>query len=493
MNNDNIGNARPLMAMPDMVDNVDVLGEIPVGLFHPGARARIEAAQPLGGLDGNLNENDIARLPDIYHGPKAMNYWVPSNDSSPSSYGWVDGGKDIATNLLRMSGFSAKAQEGEALSAAQLAITHIVQNRHVIYAGALAGYKKGLVETKCGKMLVTTEAKLMEAVEGEWGMLEGFLLDLFGMHVDRFYGWMKIGYERMLHSNNAPCQPFIVTGRPGGGKSLLLDFICDVYGGRQADPYKYAMGETQFNIELFQAECLIIDDKAARGDHTARRALGQFLKQCAALRTHYAHAKGVTGANLSPIWRVMMACNNNDDSVGVLPHLDESMIDKLLVLDAGKGHDFAQDDIPVTEYISTLRSQLPAFLYFLCNVYDVLPEMSDTRHGVKGFIAPEVDEKISDLDPETTLWEVMQDVQRNTFKGEAIALSPAEWSKLLESEFEWGPVVKKILVSHTSLGIYLSRLASKYPTKLYKHRTSAKRLFVLHNASREPHEGTGIG
>ena len=99
-----------------------------------------------------------------------------------------------------------------------------------------------------------------------------------------------------------------------------------------ASPYQYMTGMTPFNGEMFKAEHLVIEDNAASTDIRARRSFGSLLKTITVNDHQPCYAKGKQAVSLTPFCRLSISVNDEPENLMVLPPIDESIEDKLILL-----------------------------------------------------------------------------------------------------------------------------------------------------------------
>ena len=105
-------------------------------------------------------------------------------------------------------------------------------------------------------------------------------------------------------------------------------------GGRAAKPTEYMSGRTPFNADLFAAEHLMIEDEYGSTDLRTRREFGARIKDITVNDVQSCHAKNRWQAiSLRPFWRLSISLNDEPENLMVLPPVDESLSDKLMLLD----------------------------------------------------------------------------------------------------------------------------------------------------------------
>jgi hypothetical protein len=111
----------------------------------------------------------------------------------------------------------------------------------------------------------------------------------------------------------------------------------------------------------------------------------------------------------TPFWRVTITVNDKPENLMVLPPLDDSLEDKLLLLRAFK----RQMPMPTVTnderraFSNRLQSELPAFVHFL-TTWEIPPALVSSRFGVAHFHHPELVEAINSLAPEQKLLNLLE-------------------------------------------------------------------------------------
>jgi hypothetical protein len=253
----------------------------------------------------------------------------------------------------------------------------------------------------------------------------------------------------------------------GCGKSLLQNLITLILGGRSARPYQFMSGLTPFNSDLFEAEHLMIEDEQASTDIRARRNFGAQLKNITVVDWQRCHAKNRVAISLAPFWRLSVTVNDEPENLMVLPPIDDSIEDKLIILRASK---FVMPMPTVTleqrkVFWQTLVEELPAFLYDL-KQWQIPKSLSSERFGITHFHHPEILQAIDNLAPEFRLLrliddELFQSDAAVTWEGSAEALE----RYLCADNSSCRNEARKLFTYTTACGAYLGRLAKRQPER----------------------------
>ena len=409
----------------------------------------------------------MPETPEAYFDSFRGHYWIEDARTR-----WMPMNETGLKRLLKSKGFSAKAAEGEAVSALDLAIIEIQHNRNVDYAASLAGYAKGVYEILGSRVLVVDSPKLIEPQAGTWRTLQvvfdGLLADEHFDQTVYLFGWLKLALESLRAGERRPGQAFAVAGPKDCGKSLLQKLITELLGGRMASPYQYMTGATPFNGEMFRAEHLVIEDNAASTDIRARRSFGALLKTITVNDHQPCFAKGKQAVSLTPFWRLSISVNDEPENLMVLPPIDDSIEDKLILL---KAH---STPLPMPtgtmeerrRFWDTLVSELPAFVHFL-GEWEIPRELQSQRFGVTHFHHPDLLRTLDDLAPESQLLEI---IDAELFGGPL----PEAWEgkseelekRLIGSDSGNAYAARRLLGFRAACGTYLGRLAKKHPARV---------------------------
>jgi hypothetical protein len=263
---------------------------------------------------------------------------------------------------------------------------------------------------------------------------------MFGRdQLEYLLGWLQIAFIALVTMSFIPGQIPVFAGPANCGKTLIqTKIITPLLGGRDAKPYQYMTGLTQFNSDLFKGEHLIISDENPATRIEERRAFGAAIKNLIVEPKQRLHAKGKDAIMLEPFWRVSISINDEPENLMILPPLDDSVADKLMLF-----HVKRPDCLPDGEngsrekFGKAIQDELPAFAHYLMNEHEILPSMRGGRFGIKEYMNPYLESIIGDLSPEAALLSL---VQQEVFSG---AAPGDEWTWRTVEEAERSRVVRK--------------------------------------------------
>ncbi len=431
-----------------------------------------------------IPETELKELPidsDFYYDRFRKEYVMENSRNV-----WLSLNEAQFKKNLQQKGFSVKVAKGETLSPADEKILEIRDKHHVDYVGALAGHDAGLYTLPDQqRILVTKSPVLPEPVEGDWYMLEKIIDHMLydDVHDQNayFYGWLKTAYESLRARKLRPGQALVFAGPRDCGKSLFIDIITHILGGRSAKPYAFMTEKSSFNSDWFGAESLVIDDESASTDIRARRSFGAQLKQICAANAQRCHPKFRDAFMLYPFWRLSIAINDEPENLMVLPPIDDSIEDKIIILKT----DHVDMPMPTARpddrkrFWHALEQQIPAFLYYLTKQHVIKPEHESQRYGVTHFQHPDILFEIDMVSPENRLHGIIQNALAATSTSTQWIGSAEELESELGKNPNYGYEAKKLFTWANACGTYLGRLARKHPDTYTSKRTAHHRVWTI--------------
>ena len=385
---------------------------------------------------------------------------------------------------LARRGFRTRTERGENVSEADEFIMDLRDTQDVDYVGPLAGYPTGIYEILGNRILVTKQPSIIEPAAGKWetidAVISGLLFDEKHDQRDYLFGWLKIAYDSVRSKHYRPGQALALCGPHNCGKSLIQQIITVILGGRSAKPYDYMVDSTNFNSEMFKAEHLCIEDEAASTDIRARRAFGAQIKQITACDTQRCHKKHCEAITLSPFWRLSISINDEPENLMVLPPIDNSIEDKLIIL---RSTSFPMPMPSETSeeraaFWAQLMAEVPAFLDYLVN-WNIPQKLRSQRYGVAHWHHPDLLSEIDSFAPEYRLLTI---IDRVLFGGELSLTwtgSAEDLQIKLTADNDYSYDARKLLSWSNAAGTYLGRLAKKHPGRFSLTRTQTSRSWTI--------------
>jgi hypothetical protein len=332
------------------------------------------------------------------------------------------------------------------------------------------------------RVLVTSDPVIIEAKEGQFPMIESIVSQLFnGGEIDQrpyVYGWLKMGRKAVLEAFPMPGQALVLAGPRNAGKNLFQDIITETLGGRAEKPYRYMVGKSEFNGDLFGAEHLCIADEVPFYDMPSRRVFGSKIKDMCVNSLQSCHGKHKEALTLYPIWRLSISVNDEAENLVMLPPLEESIEDKIMLLKVDQAIMPMKSDSPRcrVEFWDGIRAEIPSFAKFI-EEYVVPEELQESRFGIKAFQHPELVEILKEMTHETRLMALMEIIvipDNGSWKG---TLEELETALLEDSTYK--RQIEKLLYYPTALLTYIRRLQKSMPERVSHHKAGGKNQWEL--------------
>jgi hypothetical protein len=399
----------------------------------------------------------------VFYSAESRSWWV----RTPKNL-YVEMAKPLVVKELIHLGLSPKSKDDGLSEIDQFLLR--TNKDPVCYSGALAGHKAGPIDHPNGRILVTTPCRPLQGVDAPCSNIKAWLHELTGKDEHQFNTllfWMHLRRRALLTSTWRPGQMLVLAGPRGCGKSFLqAKIITGLLGGRSACPYRYMAGGTEFNSELFAAEHLINDDKSPARDLASRRALGCHVKSMLFSAAQSCHPKGRTAITLTPIWAMSLSVNEEPENLMVLPPIDDSLADKVIILKCSKpstppGH---PEEMPAL--LLMVDRELPAFAHYLDKL-SIPPDYAEPRTGLRHYHNPEILEALQDLSPQAKLDQLITAAlfQDSTeWEGKSLELETA----LSCRDSPWRHEAQRLFSFNTACGVYLARLATAMPDRYRK-------------------------
>ena len=360
------------------------------------------------------NEDAVSAIPMHYYGVKG--HWYFPNGGG--GYSRLKDGQMMT--MLAEHGFRKNKPDDLGNTPADRAQMWLIQNRSVAYAGLLAGYVAGLHEANGEQILVTDSPRFIEPKAGPFNTIQSLVTTLFKDPEHNQYGvfmqWLAQCY-RAFHNRMTPAGPWTfqhcpilgIFGDSGCGKSALIKLVLEpLLGGKRADPLKF-LNEGKFNKDLFSASLLVLDDKAALANLEERRMRVGALKSLLWDQDQRMEGKGTDALDLTvqPFWRLVIA-GNPGPGYNILPTLDKSLRDKMLLLHCGQAEKLPATNEERAKWARKIALELPACADFLMKFKPTAKV--DPRTGCVNFWHPMLENALTELQPEMRLLEMIDNL-----------------------------------------------------------------------------------
>lgn len=366
-------------------------------------------------------------------------------------------------------------------------ITFIQDELTVSAAFNLSGHLAGTVTLQSGKRVLIPEGvSAKDIAPGDPQITLRFLGDLLGEEQQFYFlAWMKHALKDYRSGNPdawGPHPVLCLVGPPECGKSLLQVLITEWIGGGYANPYDMLAGNDngRFTLDLALASHWAIEDKPGFLNSKARAAFTQNLKHHAVGTVLEVHGKGRDKMQLPTFRRLSISCNEDADSLSILPILNQSTRDKLLVFKCCPARDLGHDRAAI---IGRFRSEHAAFRHYLLHRWQVPEDIEDngSRMRFRLYIHPDVESVMLDSNPENRFLEL---VNLCFFSGTGIDVMTEQRGSASEihSRMTSGDHVataRNLVPSAQDCGRMLSNLCASMPNRFSRKNHSGSMAYTI--------------
>jgi hypothetical protein len=427
---------------------------------------------------------------DFYYEIKrgSGNYWMKNRDEYlPLSKA------DIKIHLADM-GVRTSRQDGEWISQMDAALKHLQTKNCVKYAGSLAGYNAGRHTLLGNQILVTESAILPVPKRGDWPLIKSILSNLLGEEqLPYLLGWLKVSLQSRYDSHHRSAQAIVFAGPRGCGKSFVQNhIITPLFGGRAGKPYNWMAGNTNFNADLMEAEHLMIEDEVGDTTMKTRRQLGSQLKLVTVNEVQRCEGKYQQAIMLTPWWRLTLSINDEPENLSVLPPMDESLEDKIMLFlceQKSMPHPTTTDR-QRKEFREKVANELSHFAHYLTEDFSIPHGLECSRFGVKHYHHPELLARLNQLSPEMSLLELIdmnpdalfsEDTKKTEDGLRVFSGTAQEIERRLTGEYSQGRhIANKVFGRQTgNCGTYLGRIAKRLPNRVQRVPDTSKRQWII--------------
>jgi len=196
--------------------------------------------------------------------------------------------------------------------------------------------------------------------------------------------WLSYAYQNAYAGTPKRGHAHFLVGPPNCGKTLFNTQVLGKLFGGGVKASEYLTGKSEWTDHLFDYGMWLVDDEAPSASNAMHTAFTAKLKEHIANDTFLINGKFKKSGRV--FWRGRISCTLNDDpiSMRLLPDLDMSIKDKLMVFQCKDGYDF------YSGIKKAISDELPAFARFLLS-YEVPEERKDVRFGVSAYINPVIE------------------------------------------------------------------------------------------------------
>ena len=371
---------------------------------------------------------------------------------------------DIALNLRVDHGISDERRRGVVATAMDQVLNQIHLTKALDGAAPFVYRTASVINFGGKRYLNIARSRLLAGADEPqpWGINFPYIANLLDGYFDPpeqlqfFLSWLAYGYQHALKGQPRNGQAVFLAGEVNQGKTLVSNVLVgDLFGGH-IDASDYLLGESKFNKELFEVGLWTVDDTLPSSDPRKQQLYSAMLKKIPANYSFQYHPKFRDQFMLPWAGRVLITCNADPESIRILPDVEMSLLDKVMLFKV------ATLDRDFTDAATQIRAELPFFARFLQD-YAIPSECrGDARFGVKCYHHEELLEEARQSGRTAGFAELLEIFRRSFFSngGEDEWVGNAtELKQAMLSDDTIRPLVDPYSVD--ALGRLLGKLASQ--------------------------------
>jgi hypothetical protein len=221
-----------------------------------------------------------------------------------------------------------------------------------------------------------------------WAYLSQFLDLVDGRPIQLTYllNWIKHFYETGYYQRPSPGHAIVLAGRRSKGKSFFATVLLGKLMGGSDDGSDYLVKGSQWSNQLAKWPIAVVDDDQGSVSSEGHAQFSALVKKLVANQRLSYNGKYEATGQVDWNGRVVIACNDDPESLRLLPSLDASISDKISLLRINPDSKFVfPGDREKTQRI--LDEELPFFARFLLDMPYTKEwiDARDTRYHLRPF------------------------------------------------------------------------------------------------------------
>jgi hypothetical protein len=381
------------------------------------------------GFVEKLSSRKLGEILDgIYYDGDA--YWYQTPNGKWESHAE----REMARHLKVHKTLSADRIDGKTYSQIEEALDAICTNCRISGTAPFIFQPSGVLDFMGERILNISNLKVLapaEPCEGSnvygthFPWIGQFLQELFDPwdQVEFLMAWLKRFYCSAREGKLLQGQAVFLAGDTGRGKTFFSNRIVGALVGGHADASQYLMGKTTFNKDLFHKAFWTVDDALPGDNNQDHKAFSTMIKRVTANNMFEFHAKFKDATQVAWSGRVMVTGNLDADSLRILPDLDTSILDKLLLFKAAPRVAHFPEKHELEDIV---RRELPYLAAWLINwqpPQNVIDK--DPRYGVAKYHHEFLKLASNDTNDSSTVRELLQKFmkdEKTDFEGTTVDL-----------------------------------------------------------------------
>lgn len=404
----------------------------------------------------------------------------------------IDPKENIILLLRQERGLSDARKKGALTSEVEQALVQIQRRNRIKVAAPFPFYPEGRVHLLGETVLNLHTRKALSPAEqpGPFPFISEFLKTLFdpAEQLEFFISWLAYFYRSCYLRSPRSGHAVYIAGGTNVGKTFLNRAIVGGLVGGFAEAHAHITGEDKFNQELFEYALWCIDDGSIASNFAAHRRCTEMMKRIVANPTMRCNGKFLKANTTKWQGRLMVSCNLDPESIRMLPDLDLSTREKVMLL---RTHSVAQVKFLQPEEMSEmLKRELPYFARYLLDFQIPAHCLSDDpRFGVQPYLEKSLVDTANQSSVSGAFSEILEEWMRVYFMEQEPQAEKWEGTAL--------QLYKSILMDHTlveamkpfnvqSVGRMMVSLVSKNFFGITVGGEETRRIFVIPRHARFP-------
>ncbi len=399
-------------------------------------------------------------------------YWVKDGRKV-----WSPVLKEDFVTRLRLAGFSNKPRKkGDPASEIDEVLIY-VQDERRIHGAAPFLFNFNETVNVGAKRYINTHAhvRVLDPAENpdpsEWPTLYDWWNEWMADPRSTHYllAWLQRFYESALTGDVRAGHSIIIAGDADFGKSLFSTHILPKIFNGGADAGPFLMGKENFNKELAESAVWYVDDNTSAASISEHRRFSEMVKKLTASPKMTVRAMYREPVDIERRGRVVVTTNTDADSLAVLPNLDGTILDKLMILKMSSSYKPWFRGKTHREIELVINKELPHALQWLLKEYtppEHVTEGASGRFGINTYHHPDIISMAKDLSAEQRDWEMLQFWWKLRSGADAWEGNVSELMGNMETFDELRVFTRNL--NKIVFGRTMSKMASQYPSKISK-------------------------
>ena len=331
-------------------------------------------------------------------------YWA--FDKTKGIWGWMK--RDAFQQDLRILGYESKREKGQTASSMDVMESAVRNTRRVEAVAPLLHRRTGpvMVEGKRWLNISTktpvapsVETVTLDTVRHKCPIVWEILTAMFGMsmpngetQLEYFLAWLKHAYVGAHTLDPSQGLALFIAGLPGAGKTILNWQIIEKLLGGNEDGTAYLVHCSEWTSAIVASPVVSVDDSEVLVDEKTTERFADRLKSMVANPSMQYNEKYMPTYRVQWMGRIVVTCNTDPRSIQIIPALDNSSREKVMMLMATCDDSVCKRLLPGThaENNERIHEELPYFASFLLHYTpeDYTGYGEHPRFGMKTFHHP---------------------------------------------------------------------------------------------------------